>query len=98
MDDLEKRELFLNKQCVLEKRGSFYLFGIVLDVTFGPGGGVVFKTEQLTSFISWEEIVTLIPKEKAMRGNSSVLTNSYGNPYAEEKCGESGHRQRREMK
>lgn len=62
MDDLEKRALFLNKECVLEKRNQFYLFGVVLDVTFGPGGGCLFRTNQKTSFISWEEIVTLIPK------------------------------------
>ncbi len=62
MEDSDKRKIFLNKRCCLEKRDSFYLWGVVLDVTFGPGGGVMFQTDQKTSFIAWDSIITLIPE------------------------------------
>ena len=55
---MEKRELFLNKKCKLEKKNHFFLIGIVLDI---DERGVVFQTTQATSYISWDDIKELIP-------------------------------------
>lgn len=57
---MEKRDLFLNKTCKLEKKNGFFLIGIVIDL---DEHGVIFKTSQCTSFISWDEIDELLPQE-----------------------------------
>jgi len=56
---MDKKTLFLNKFCKLEKRNGFVLDGTVLDV---DDNGIIFKTRQKTSFIGWDEINELLPK------------------------------------
>lgn len=58
---MDKKTLFLNKRCKLEKRGGFVLNGTVRDVT---ETGIVFETWQMTSFIAWDEILELLPMKE----------------------------------
>ena len=57
---MDKKELFLNKYCKLEKHSGFVLNGTVLDVT---EAGIIFETHQATSFIGWDEIAELLPQK-----------------------------------
>jgi hypothetical protein len=56
----EKKNVFLNKLCTLEKKNGFLLHGIVIEVVGDLG--IVFQTEQLTSYIAWSDISNLVPK------------------------------------
>lgn len=58
---MEKKDLFLNKFCKLEKKNGFVLSGNVLEVT---DSGIIFQTNQKTSYIGWDEIRELIPQER----------------------------------
>ena len=55
---IDKKELFLDKKCKLEKFNHFFLIGIVKDV---DSNGIIFQTDQKTSFINWTEIKELKP-------------------------------------
>jgi len=57
---MDKKDLFLNKYCKLEKSNGFLLSGTVIDI---DEFGVLFRTAQKTAFIAWTEIKQLIPKE-----------------------------------
>jgi len=58
---IDRKELFLGKYCTLQKINGFVLDGTVIDV---DDSGVVFKTRQLTSYIAWTDIQSLIPKKE----------------------------------
>ena len=57
---MDKKEIFLNKYCKLEKKDGFILNGFVDDIT---DYGVWFTTNQKTSFISFDNIKELMPEE-----------------------------------
>jgi hypothetical protein len=61
---MDKKELFLNKYCKLEKKSGFVLNGRVIDVT---DFGIIFQTLQATSFISWNEILEILPISERMQ-------------------------------
>ena len=54
---IDKKELFFNKKCKLEKKSGFFLIGIVKDI---DEIGIIFETVQSTSFVSWDEIKELL--------------------------------------
>lgn len=56
-----RKEILENKKCKLEQSDGFILTGIVLETdTYG----VIFKTDQKTSFIHWNNIRKLYPCEE----------------------------------
>ena len=56
----EKKELFEKKNCSLEFKDGFVLRGKVLEVS---DAGIIFQTQQKTSFLNWDEIKRLVPLE-----------------------------------
>jgi len=56
----KRKELFLKKNCKLEKSNHFFLYGFVDDIN---KDGLIFRTSQKTSFISWNDILQLIVED-----------------------------------
>jgi len=52
---------FLNKTCTLSFKSGFVIDGIVVDIDCF---GILFKTTQKTSFVSWDSIAELTPKNR----------------------------------
>jgi len=50
---MDKRELFIGKYCKVNLISDFVLEGIVEDI---DEHGIIFRTQQKTSFISWSGI------------------------------------------
>ena len=57
---MEHKDFFLNKYCCLTKKDGFVLHGTVIEVM---DTGVVFQTENKTSFIGFCDISMLKPEE-----------------------------------
>ena len=58
-----KAELFLNKRCKITYISGFVLEGIIEDL---DDKGIILKTSQKTSFISWNSIRDVQPLEEAL--------------------------------
>jgi hypothetical protein len=58
---MDRETLFLFKKCRLEKKPDhFVLIGVVKEI---DRYGILFKTDQKTSFINWDQIYSLVPME-----------------------------------
>jgi len=57
---MEHKDVFLNKRCKLTLKGKFVLNGTVLEVM---DTGVIFQTDNKTSFIGFCDIEMLKPEE-----------------------------------
>ena len=51
---------FINKNCTLVKKDGFVLNGLIAGIN---DNGVIFQTEQKTSFINWNNIKEIVPIE-----------------------------------
>jgi len=59
----ESYKLFYKKHCHLELKTSFHLYGIIENI---DSKGVVISTPQKSSFIAWDDILTLIPTNETV--------------------------------
>lgn len=57
MEMEHEMEQFVGKHCSLKFHNDFTLFGVVESV---DDAGIIFKTTQKTSFISWNSIKELV--------------------------------------
>lgn len=62
----ESYKVFYKKICELELKTGFRIAGTVTDIN---AKGIFFESTQKTSFIAWDDILTLIPTTSKVNYN-----------------------------